>query len=666
FSLYLEEHKCLSEIRSSIFHFFGISHKVLSDQEELKQQITLIDWSEISLCACNAQAKIKSTIEKFCFLDIDQKVENFASYAEIFLTKDGLKRKISSIKEGDILHAHQEKIYFINGYINCIKSAEQNFALICLSKSVFHIYENICRKSEALDYDFLLIQALQLLSKSNCKFIMRNEIHHLLIDEAQDLSEIQWRIIYLLSEDFFSGIDIHGSQSTIFIVGDQKQSIFSFQGAEPSLMIDARDHYTNAAKYASAKWSLEEINVSYRCADNILQNVDTIFCMPNMQRALLLEKPVCHIAYNAGGIFSCIADDSSEEENKEADKKEDALWKLPYERNIQNDDNRQVQITKNIACTIKKWRDSKRKIAGMQRAILFADIMIIIRKRGSIYNKILSALREFEIPSMSYMGRNLLSEIAAEDLLSLCKFCAYPFDDINLAGLLKSPFFQIQEEDLMNICKLRNKSIWEYLNTSDLHLEVVNILSDFLNIAKERSVFGFLYHILYEKFYIKRIEENVGSYAHLVCEAFLDQALSFTQEQCGSIFSFIEWIQMEDPKFTENNNEKDAVRITTAHSAKGLESNIVIIADAGQLYIGKKDDIIWHKNYPILNSAIYQNNLISKKLKLLNTNAKKDEEMRLLYVALTRAKQELYLFGSERSSNDSWYGICKNIISDAK
>jgi len=240
----------------------------------LDRELNLLKNDELFLIAkalLQSNKENAQLMEKWLTSDLEEKKRDLFEYADIFLTKEHNKRiKIVGIKALDesmqiSLHAHQQKIYEIIQIKKSYVAVLHNFAFIRFAKEVFLNYEKFKDEDGLLDYDQLLINTIKLLKESDDRhwllWKLDCEVDHILVDEAQDLNLSQWKIIQLLSEEFFSGYGAKDNNRTIFIVGDQKQSIFGFQGAEPNIFANIASYYRDKTHHAFKKWIEIDFNV---------------------------------------------------------------------------------------------------------------------------------------------------------------------------------------------------------------------------------------------------------------------------------------------------------------------------------------------------------------------------------------------------------------------
>ena len=569
---------------------------------------------------------------------------------------DGGLNKFIEFKSKFCLDLRNAKILYQNFLAANSTIIIHNFANAYLKK-----YSQLKSNKGYLDFDDQILLVKKLLSKSSMAqwvmYKLDGGIEHILIDEAQDTSPDQWDVIKLLTEEF-NTIELKTDKPrTIFAVGDEKQSIYSFQGADPFAFEKMKQYFSKKLIEANEVLSEQNLLYSFRSAPTILELVDKTL----KQDALSLNLINKHIAFkdNLPGRVDLWPFIESE---KTA---ETSPWFQPIDSIKPNDPN--IILAKKIANEIKTILAKKQVIesAGEVREIQPRDFLILLRSRKSLFHAIIKELKSSGLPVAGADRLNITAELAVKDLLSLLHFLLTPDDDLNLAALLKSPLCSISEQHLYHLAQNRKGSLWQSLiRASNEHQNILNFLIDMRNNLDFCRPFELLELALIK--HQKRLDltAKLGLEAEEGINALLDQALNFETQNIPDLTSFLIWMEGDDIFVKrELETESSNIRVMTIHGAKGLESPIVILPDTASKanknhsrIVKLNDSIIAMRETKdnqssILKSSIERSNILQRQ-----------EESRLLYVAMTRAESWLIICGAgKRSKNsDCWYDTIEN------
>ena len=569
-----------------------------------------------------------------------------------------------------------QRLFELNNKIKIAKIVERSEALIEVLGDIFAIYEQKKRQISALDYTDLIEKTHQLLSNSSSMdwvlYKLDANISHILIDESQDTNPRQWAVVSQLWDDFFTGKSSVEINRTIFGVGDKKQSIFSFQGARPQLFSQTGSKLKNLAKNANKNFIISELKTSFRTLENILLAIDKVFNSEQMDLALLSEgKKIEHKSarIDKGGMLTLWP--LVQQQKNELDIEQ---WPLENQ-NIFVQSNDRI-IAERIVNNIKGWIDNERQLEQRGRAIKADDVLILVQKRSTLFYEIIRALKlaGLETPGSDKIPLN--SNIAVLDLLALADILLNPSDDLNLAAILRSPLFDIDEQALYEIAALRPKdsSLWSALKNCQQEngKAAFEKLSSWRNRLDFERPYEFFSQVLYKEGGLKRFHARLGLEIDDVIEQFLDLALAYENESQPSIQGFIAHMRKSSSFIKRELSESDkGVRIMSVHGAKGLESPIVILADGGlksnfqpkSLYFISENDaptLIYGANKDE-RVGIVENHYEQDKASDLS------EYWRKLYVGMTRAEDELYITGTlneKTKLEETWYGIVESALKD--
>ncbi len=616
---------------------------------------------------------ISQKIQKFFS---NQKTDNFHNYKLAFFTKEDSPRKIygSEAKDERLLKIIDEQkalIINFNEKLNSLRICNDTAIILRFIDQILESYSNKKKQDSFLDYNDLIVETNKLLMNPDfsnwVKMKMDGSFDHILVDESQDTNHQQWNIIKALSEDFFSGIGAGDDNRSIFIVGDEKQSIYSFQGAEANI---SKEIYSYFYEASNEKLQKIELNNSFRSGSEVLNLVDKVFSDQKRKDAIskTSEFKNHNPIRNTKGKVEVWPQIVPEKKEK---KEQSYEWKFDFLESNEEQKEQEI-LAEAIAKKIANGVNKKIKLENRQESLKFGDFMILLRNRTNGFDKSLAKYFNkyniaFSSQSRVKFGENLL----ILDLLSSAKFALLTEDDLNLACLLKSPIFNLTEADLLNICLFKNDnktSIYQSLDKLDKYKNVKEKLDKIITKSKTLDCFEFFYSLLNKENHQKDFLAYFGNENLEIIEKFLSFVRDFSKNNSPSLQKLIEFIDNLNPELSLSSEDRNKVKITTIHSAKGLQAPIVIMPDCSYNFnqlLGAKEKISWvdfgNFNLPIWCNKKSQENSIIKSHKEKRIKEAKDEYLRLLYVALTRAEDELYIAGFGNSKDpECWYEVVKN------
>ncbi len=575
----------------------------------------------------------------------------------------------------DFLEREQKRCVPLFEHHDLLVRIEATSSLFILAQA---IHKRISRQKHAkgtYDFDDLINRTQNLLSSLNTTqwvlYKLDAGLKHILVDEAQDTSPVQWKIISALCEEFFAGEGMpQNAERTLFVVGDRKQSIFSFQGADVRALADARISLSQRIKGARKNLDDVDLAISYRSVGEILASVDKTFPPNNPARLGFAtddaaENPHQSNRLGALGVFELWPLVTVENDDDPGNP-----WEAPVDREEAQSPRR--RLAGDIAAKIKSWL-GRRKLESRERLVRADDILILLQSRGPMFSMIIAALRKEGVPVAGADRLRLLESLAVQDLLILIQWLLLPQDDYALACLLKCPFVPqpLDEDALMALAGSRGEcSLWQQLcREPSLNLEWLNELK--VKMA-HLGPYEFLAFVLTK--FRKSMVQRLGSEAWDATDALLDQALEYEIENGRSLAGFLHWFQADETTIKrEMDKANGEVRLMTVHGAKGLEANIVILADAATVPRGGLSEPSLVAVPDDLRSAglplwALPHLTVAPELQRWKDNSKlkiKAEHNRLLYVAMTRACDELYVCGVKTTKNiphDSWYALIESSV----
>ena len=507
-----------------------------------------------------------------------------------------------------------------------LTAAKINISFFIVLNALIKKFMELKIEQHLIDYDDVIILTLELL-KNNLSWVfykIDQNINHLLVDEAQDTSPEQWEIIRRLTSEFFAH---EHSEKTVFVVGDAKQSIYSFQGANVELFEKMHEKFRMDSLNCKQEFYDVKLNKSYRSDGNILKFVDKVF------------------------------KDDFENINHDTVKVSDAGVVEIVDLFDKSEDNSENSLAEYIANFIENSINNHVAVRDGSRAARPEDFLILFRHRKiETMNSICDELKKRKIP-VSGVDRVLLKdEIVVEDLITLAEFKNFPLNDLVCASVLKSPIVGMSEEDLMQVCLARgDKNLWPYIiEREDVREKyAINNLRKYLDL--DLSVADFFHFVLVDGLR-ERFLNRFGEKCLVAIDEFLDVCENYQQQYSPNLCNFLRWFEKNDQTikkdFVGNGGE---VRIMTVHASKGLQAPFVILADAhfepkssNSIITTKDGKIFWNFDQKMSTKNISE--IIDQNEKYRNAEAQ-----RLLYVALTRAENYLCILGE-----NSTRGIGKN------
>lgn len=605
-----------------------------------------------------------------------------AAYRNVFLTQSGSPRArlmTKGLQEQhpetlDILEQEQAAIGQLEAKIKARKTYDATHALLTFGDAVLNAYTRRKQQSGRLDYDDLISKMRDLLTRQGAAswvlYKLDGGIDHILIDEAQDTSPDQWDIVRLLSEEALSGEGARAVQRTIFAVGDEKQSIYSFQGAEPARFDEMRRFFARRITDAQGKWSNVPLHQSFRSVPAILEAVDQVFSTAEARAGLSSTgEPVSHFSFREKqpGFVEIW-------QLTESDPIDDVCpWTAPLDR--VNPASARAQLAEKIARTIKSWIDNGDRIAATGKPIEPGDILILVRRRDALVDAMIGALRQRKIQVAGADRLVLQDHIAVLDLLAAVDFVLLPEDDLNLATLLKSPLIGLSEDNLFALAYKRKGSLWQALEVHQdkpAYRTAHTLLTHWRARADFGAPYAFFAEILGPDNGRCNLHRRLGSEAIDAIDEFLNAVLRYEQVQTPSLQGFVHWMRSQSADIKRDmEQEANEVRIMTVHGAKGLEAPIVFLPDTCSVPNARHqpkltlvpppaasphlpDRLIWSPG-PSANAP----DAVSDAREMYQA-AQREEYLRLLYVAMTRARDRLYICGHKpqtKMPEGCWYEL---------
>ncbi|WP_299501478.1 double-strand break repair helicase AddA [uncultured Roseobacter sp.] len=517
-----------------------------------------------------------------------------------------------------------------------------------------------------LDFDDLIFKARDLLNDPAVAawvlFRIDGGIDHILVDEAQDTSPAQWDVIRKLAAEFSSGEGARKDVArTLFVVGDKKQSIYSFQGADPREFDRMEAEFKSKLEAAEHEFQSLTLAYSFRSSNAILNVVDAAF---DHQTEAGFSDDAKHIPFK--GEMPGRVDIWPVIERQPVG--DDRLWYDPLDR--RGEHHHTVLLARQIASQIKQMIDSKQTIPvdvpgrdnQAKRPVTPGDFLILVQRRSELFAEIIRACKMHDLPIAGADRLKVGGELAVRDLAALLSFLAVAEDSLSLATALRSPLFGWSEQELFSLAQGRSEEhLWQTLrNRVDDYPETLAVLNDLRANVDFLRPYDLIERILTRHQGRRRLLSRLGTEAEDGINALLSQALSYERNAVPSLTGFLVWMETDDLEIKRQiDSASDQIRVMTVHGAKGLEAPIVILPDTGKRDVQIKDDIIKLGGHAVWKTnAAEMPRAMSESVDVLKTS-QIEERLRLLYVALTRAEKWLIIAAAGELSrkNDSWYQI---------
>ena len=609
------------------------------------------------------------------------------AYLSIFVTEKWTPRKnvvTGAIRKSDprlaeLIEDEQDRVVALIARRHALLTRDRSAALVTLTEAVIRRYEAEKIRRGLLDYDDLIEKTRAMLDRVEAAWVhykLDLGIDHLLIDEAQDTSPEQWDVVAKLTAEFTAGAGARGVTRSIFAVGDEKQSIFSFQGAAPQKFSEMRDFFRLRFTAAELKWEQVRFLRSFRSTPDVLDAVDAVFKRPEAHAGLTAENVhTVHeaVRLNSPGmveIWPLIEPD--EKPDMEA-------WDAPFD--VVSEISPRVRLAQRIAATTASLIARRARVGEgeARRPVRPGDILVLVRQRGPLFEAVIRALKDKGI-AVAGADRLVLTEhIAVMDLMALADALLLPEDDLALATVLKSPLFGFNDDWLFRLAWQRKGSLRQALRdkaAEDLELRIVaDQLDRYAAWAKRETPFAFYARLLGQERGRARILARLGLEAADALDEFLEHALDYEKRQIPSLQGFVAWLRAGSTEVKRDMDiARDEVRVMTVHGAKGLEAPVVFLADTTTPPKGPREPrLLWlaPENAPpdaperlIWAGAKATDVAPVASARARAVGAAEDEYRRLLYVGMTRAADRLIVCGA-RGRNGKPAGCWYDLIADA-
>lgn len=564
--------------------------------------------------------------------------------------------------------AEQERVFAVEDARRAVRCVAATSALLSLAGPAMASYADGKARDGLLDYADLIGSAERLLEDPGAAWVLYKldgGIDHLLLDEVQDTSPEQWRIAHRLTEEFFAGLGARDATTcrTFFAVGDPKQSIYSFQGADPAQFGQARAAMAARVGRGGQVWRDVALDVSFRSTAPVLDLVDAVFADPIARQGVAEAGGLRHLADRSGAagrveLWPLVPHVATPK----------ALhWSVPDAN--QGLTTAPQQLADGVAAAIAEMLARGERLESADRPIAPGDILILVRKRKAFATALVRALKARGVPVAGLDRMMLTEQVAVQDLLAACEAVLLPEDDLAVACVLTSPLGGLSDDGLMALLLRRQAGVWETLRRRAAERADWRAAWDFLSVLAARADYVTPHALLVEALGAlggrARLLGRLGAEAAEPIDELLTAALQYGQRHAPSLQGFVHWVRQSGAMVKREAGGAGAVvRVMTAHGAKGLQAPVVFLPDTN--FALKRADILWGEadgaavplwvpNKTLRCSAAQRAASRADALAL-------QEENRLLYVALTRAEDRLIVCGwhvRTPPAETSWYELVR-------
>jgi ATP-dependent helicase/nuclease subunit A len=522
-----------------------------------------------------------------------------------------------------------------------------------------------------LDFDDLILKARQLLNDQGVAawvlYRLDGGIDHILVDEAQDTSPVQWDVIEKLAQEFTAGEGARsGVERTIFVVGDKKQSIYSFQGADPDAFDRMQQEFGNRLAETGAGLQNASLDFSFRSSAAILKLVDLVF--HDSPRAGFRKDSV-HQAFKSDlpgrvDLWPVVEEVSDDD---------DPDWTSPVDRPSSR--HHTVILAERIAHSIKQMidtgvtipEDGPERGSFQRRPVQAGDFLILVQRRSELFSEIIRACKQAELPIAGADRLKVGAELAVRDIAALLRFLALPEDSLSLAEALKSPLFGWSEQMLFDLAHRRQDMyLWPALRArAEDFADTMAMLNDLRDNADFLRPFDLIERILTRHGGRQKLLGRLGPEAEDGINALLSQALAYERTDVPSLTGFLVWMQTDELEIKRQMGAAgNMIRVMSVHGSKGLEAPIVILPDTGKRQAPRDAEIMLANGTPVWKLPKDQMPAAMLAARDAAQEKLQNERLRLLYVALTRAEKWLIVAaaGKVGEAGDSWYRMVEQAM----
>ena len=628
-----------------------------------------------------------ATIKTWLALDHGGRTEAFGTYVLGFLTKEDFAPRArlttkavdnAAPEANESLAREQARLLDVIERRRSATLAASTAALLRVEAQFDAIYADEKASRAALDFDDQIEEARALLEEKGAGawvlYKLDGGLDHILLDEAQDTAPAQWRVIAALAAEFFAGLGAREQPRAVFAVGDEKQSIFSFQGADLRALEAERERLIERVHAVKLPFHDVPLVRSFRSTAPVLRLVDATFAPPEMRQGVARDGgPIGHTLVRDGqaGLVE--------------------LWPMaepgerampdPFELPLRQEaaDDAEARLARYVAGRIVRWlrpRDAAERddafLPSRSRAIRPGDIMVLVRHRTGFVPRLVALLKKENLPVAGVDRMVVTEQLPVKDLLALGQALLLPQDDLTFACLLKSPLIGFDDDQLFALAHGRGAtSLWQSLgarrNETQAFASAHGWFAGLLARADFLPPFELFAGVL-ARGGRAALLKRLGPEANDAIDELLILALDYERDHAPSLQGFLHWLRTSQSAIKRDLEQgRDEVRVMTVHGAKGLQAPVVILPDTVSLPTAKAG-VLWTEAdargqaLPLFAARTDQLDATGEAAYAARKIAIAEEYRRLLYVALTRAEDRLYVGGwrgPKVAPADCWYHLIK-------
>jgi ATP-dependent helicase/nuclease subunit A len=608
----------------------------------------------------------------------------FAALCDVFVKDNGEPRRDAPTKKARASEPWLDRLFSDAGEqgrvlraLDAVKAAERaedSTAALTIARALSAAYEQAKTRRGMLDFADLVERAHALLTRADCApwvlYKLDGGLDHILIDEGQDTSPDQWALLRPLQEEFFSGASRNPRPRTMFAVGDPKQSIYSFQGADPQKFHEELTALEARAKSAGQEFIAPSLQMSFRSAPEVLAAVDATF----------REQ---WVGGDIPGLFKALRHDARRENERgrvewwplapRPIRPEARPWDAPLD--VEPADSAPVRLSNEIVARVRGWIACGEGVweKGVLRPMCAGDVLVLVRQRGPLFRQLLKTFKRAGFPVAGADRMVLKDELAVEDCLTLLRVAVDPSDDLSVACLLKSPWLGLTDDDRdifpLAHAREQGETLWSRLQrASDTRYARAREFVSKLRDQAGGDPYGLLSWALETvdaegRSGWERLFSRLGSEARDPVEELLARALAAHRRGPASLHAFLAEIERDEGEVKrELEAAGESIRVMTVHGAKGLEAPVVILPDTSAGPNNQGDpDLFMTPDGPVFSASSKEDDEVCARARAEAERREQGEHLRLLYVAMTRARDRLIVCGFARGQGtggahaDSWH-----------
>ncbi|KAF0178077.1 MAG: double-strand break repair helicase AddA [Hyphomonadaceae bacterium] len=656
-------------------------HRVTRTAEEaLAEAHARCRWDDVASAAERLGGGGANDVKAADRIGVARADQSYESYRAIFLKANGEPHAASPTKKtretdafiGRLFVDECERIAAVDAELRGIERADDARAALVIGAALGDAYEKAKASAGVLDFEDLIDRANDLLTLSDAApwvlFKLDGGFDHILIDEGQDTSPAQWKLVEPLQTEFFSGAGASERERTVFAVGDFKQSIYSFQGADPAHFLRESQALSTRAAASGKLYAAPTLSMSFRSTPDVLRAVDATFEGMPVAADAAAGEIIKHSAYRIGESGRVewwpLASPPTVAEARP--------WDAP--KDIETGASSVSVLCAGLAAQVKAWIDGGEAVweKGVQRPMRPGDVLALVRSRGPLFSQLLRAFKRAGLPVAGADRMTLSAEIAAQDLLAAARVALDPTDDLSLATLLKSPWIGLVDDDAdifpLTHGRVDGERLIDRLRVAHDRYATARVFVQDLIVHAHVNPHVFFSRILERtddagRSGWEQMIARLGHEARDPAEELLARALACGRQGPATLQHFVHAIERDAAEVKRETEQGDnAVRVMTVHGAKGLEAPVVLLADtSGSVKSDPPGNIYFGADGPVMRGAKATDDDVVADARRAAEEAARLEHSRLLYVAMTRAKDRLVVCGHARgnfatgAAPESWW-----------